>query len=166
MDQISLSGRNAVDDIHRINPFVFCIIARSVNGNVMCYECKNGVISYFWINLDPKYKNLTRVEKPGVLEWSPYGWTQKKLSDSTYEVTLRQVPSKPIFVNTEPLKYDGEHVGRPCARGYTTLNGQKCYLNYAWVEMSGSAILPKVIHVDMFGHNRDGCHITERIQNK
>ena len=163
MEQISLPGKHAVDDIHRINPFVFCIITRSCNDNVMCYEYRHGKVNYFWLNLDKNYANYPKVEKPGKLDWFPYGWTYKQLTDTIHEIKLNQVPSRPITINTEPLRYHGEATGRPTARGYVTIQNQKCYLNYVHVEMEGTILIPSVKFIELFGHNRNHQQLSEKV---
>lgn len=168
MEQISLPGRNAVADIHRLNPFVFCIISRSTNDNVMCYEFRGGQVKYFWLNLDKGYQHLPKIEKPSKLDWIPYGWTYKRINDTTHEVRLKQMPDRPIIVRTNPLTYQGENNqgGRPCARGYVKINGQDCYLNYVHVTLKTHKIIPvlaDVSHIDIFGHNRQQQNQVENV---
>ena len=161
-------GKDAIPDVFKRDPNVFCVIARSNNGNIVTFvgkppEKKGDKIGVdqFWLDLDPDRvrharesgKNHDRVEML-IIDGQAYGFSTQIAGNDT--VLYMQQVRRPVIIR--PGKSGGYNA-------FVKINGQMSLLKYIWVSVTPQmGIIPIVNYIDIVGFDiRTKQKISERV---
>lgn len=102
-------GISAIPLIKRACPNVFMCFTRTKNGNVIVFEALPDKIDAYWLDLEPSYRKAARErgrlhdrDEFGHLDHYAYGFTARKLTETSWEMKMRQLPKHPILVRRAP----------------------------------------------------------------
>ena len=162
-------GPNAVDDVYRHDPSVFCIITREYNGNMVVFslledeETKRLSVDSFWLDLDPVYRarkgqrESDRVEL-GILDHLGYGFTVKERKNALI-VTINQSKQNPMVV---------KFVNGGTAKAIVNIDGQNILMRYIHVfDKTIAGFIPTVSHLEIHGKLvKTGEEVVKIVPNK
>lgn len=166
----NFTGVEAIPHLLKMNPRIFCILARKRNGNLVIFEgnVENNQlvgITHYWLELEPSF--MERARKRGRLhdrdEMSmfddyAYGYVDKCIKKGKkFSVIMKHVASRPMVVVLGKNKE-----GKNEVNAYLKLGGILSKMEYIWVADDGK-LWPKVTHVDVFGLSRHDKKMRERI---
>jgi len=146
----AVCGVDAIPHIYAKNRNVFCVIARSNNGNVSVYEMVDDKPVNFWLDLDPATMTAARArgrthdrDETSVMDRPAYGFTINEINGKRV-MKIRSLP-RPIVV----IK------GKNGYTGFTKINGHMCILKYIWVKLKPIlGVVPVVEYIDIVGYDR------------
>ena len=160
-----LCGADAVPHVYKQNPKVFCVFVRRKNGNLVIYEgkgtAKNMGVQHYWLDIEPAYKEAARLngrnhdrEDFSVFDYKAYGYEFKQIKDGTLSLVINAFKSRRITVRYEKHRFNG----------YVKLNNEICRLYYIYVhDTTTMGIIPTVEYIEVWGLNRKGKLVSERL---
>lgn len=167
--QPGLRGKDAVAEILRQAPNVFCVVCRRRNGNVVLYEGlhQSGAlkVDHYWLELEPSYMERARSGgrahdrcEMSKLDNIAYGYESKTLRPGQkIQLRLQQLPNHPFIVTKR------RHNGQERVDAYIRVKNRLLKVKWVWIEDDGN-LWPRVSYVDLHCEDaRQGGTVVERI---
>jgi hypothetical protein len=126
-------------------------IQRSKNANEVHYDARvlpdgsldpKTPVEGYWLN---KADGGGR-ESIGLLQRIAYGWDVDPASGGTFTMKLKAFPDRPLSLERAAGRW----------RARTTIAGKQAHLTRLYVATDESGVMPKVLHVDLFGEEVEG----------
>lgn len=158
-----LKGIEAVDTILKEKPNVWCIFARSKNGNLAIHEAEvkgNTITGHdsYWLDLEPSYREAARArgrthdrdEFSMADRVQAYGFNEEVLGPDKRIVRIRSYPERAITVK---LEKSGVHA-------YVRIQDSLCRLQYIYVQHH----FWQVEYIELHGIDSKKRHVSERLK--